>query len=66
MLTIHVLTTIANLNGKERHKNLINEAKNHRRVKAINKSCGLKETFLKLEKNLPKPVYRVLEKIAVE
>jgi hypothetical protein len=57
---------IANLNGKERHKNLINEAKNHRRFKAIRRGRGQKETFLILGKRLPLPVNQVLEKTAVE
>jgi hypothetical protein len=57
---------IANLNGKERHKNLINEANNHRRVKAINRDRSQKDIFPKFWKNLPLQVYRVLGKPAVE
>ena len=57
---------IANLNGKEYHKNLINAAKNHRRVKAVNRGRGQKDIFLKFWKNLPLPENRVLGKPAVE
>jgi len=57
---------IANLNGNERHKSLINETKNHRRGKAIKRDRSQKDTRPKFWKILPLSMYRTLDKTAVE